>query len=88
MKQEIFSSLARPLARMSAMALLMGLGVAVQAATWVVQPNCTGVARCFPHPQYLYNWSLIAPGDVVQIAPDAAGIRLDLADSGRTCSEH
>jgi hypothetical protein len=73
MKQKIFSSFARPLARMSATALLMGLGVVAQAATWVVQPNCKGVSRCFPHPQALYNWSAIAPGDVVQIAPDAAG---------------
>jgi hypothetical protein len=73
MKQKIFSSFARPLARMSATALLMGLGVVAQAATWVVQPDCTGVARCFTHPQALYNWSAIAPGDVVQIAPDAAG---------------
>jgi hypothetical protein len=56
----------------AALMLVSGAQTA-HAATWTIQPDCTGQTRCFTHPQALYNWSAIAPGDVVQLMPDAQG---------------
>jgi hypothetical protein len=60
-------------ARLPAFVMMAGMAASAQATTWLIQPDCTGTANCFPHPQALYNWSAIAPGDVVRIAPDSAG---------------
>lgn len=60
-------------ARLPALLMLAGMATTAQATTWIIKPDCTGLAHCFTHPQALYNWSAIAPGDVVQIAPDSAG---------------
>jgi hypothetical protein len=59
--------------RLPVLLMMLGATVSAHATTWTIQPDCTATPRCFTHPQALYNWSAIAPGDLVQIAPDAAG---------------